>query len=105
MKYRNSIAPYWRDLGIQLLQEEYTDKLDIIQADHHHEVQVCCDKMFQYWLEVDTEANWNKLIECLEYIQQIATAAKIREDNLKGNLTYLCTYMYSLLWFLCSTEI
>ena len=105
MKYRNSIAPYWRDLGIQLLQEEYTDKLDIIQADHHHEVQVCCDKMFQYWLEVDTEANWNKLIESLEYIQQIATAAKIREDNLKGNLNYLCMYMYSLLWFLCSTEI
>ena len=85
MKYRDKIAPYWRDLGIELLQEN-TDKLNVIQADHHNEVEACCNKMFQYWLQVDTEANWNKLIDALERIDQIATAAKIREDILIGNL-------------------
>ena len=86
MKYWDKIAPYWRKLGIELLQEEYTDKLNVIQADHPNKVEDCCYKMFQYWLEVDTEANWNKLINALERIHQNATAKKIREDNLIGNL-------------------
>ena len=86
MEYRDKIAPDWRDLGTQLLHEKYTHKLNVIQADHPNKVEDCCDKMFQYWLEVDTEANWNKLIDALEHIDQNATAAKIREDNLMGNL-------------------
>ena len=93
MKYRNKIAPHWRDLGLQLLQEEYTDKLDVIQANHHNKVEDCCDEMFQYWLKVDTEANWKKLIDALEHIQQNAIAAKIREDNLIGNLYYVAIYV------------
>ena len=86
MKYRNKIAPYWRHLGIQLLQEKHTDKLDVINKNHSNEVEECCDTMFQCWLEVDTEATWNKLIVALEDIDKNATAAKIREDNLIGNL-------------------
>ena len=84
MKYRNSIAPYWRNLGLQLLQEKYTDKLDVIQANYPTKVEDCCDKMFQHWLEVDTEASWNKLIDALEDIHQNALAKKIREEILKG---------------------
>ena len=80
MKYRNNIAPHWYDLGIHLLQEEYTHKLHIIQAGHHNNIEYCCDEMFQYWLAVDTEANWNKLIDALELIHQSTTAAIIRED-------------------------
>ena len=86
MKYRNRIAPHWHDLGLQLLQGEYTNMLAVIQANHSNKVEVCCGEMFQYWLQVDTDANWNKLIDALERIDQNATAAKIREDNLMGNL-------------------
>ena len=86
MKYRNNIAPYWRHLGIRLLEEKHTDKLDVIKKNYPNEVEECCDGMFQYWLKVDTEATWNKLIAALEDIDQNATAAKIREDNLIGNL-------------------
>ena len=86
MKYWDKIAPHWRDLGIQLLQEKYTHKLDVIQANHRNKVEDCCDEMFQYWLEVDTDANWNKLIDALEHIHQNTTAAEIRQDNLLGNL-------------------
>ena len=88
-KYRNKIAPYWRDLGMQLLQDKFTDKLNVIEANHPNNVQKCCDKMFQYWLEVDTEANWNKLIDALEIIQQNATAAEVRRDMLSGKVNWL----------------
>ena len=84
MKYRNKIAPQWHDLGLQLLPEKYTDELDVIQADHPNNVADCYDKMFQHWLAVDTEANWNKLIDALELIQQSTTAAEIREDISRG---------------------
>ena len=80
MKYRGKIAPYWRDLGTQLLQEEYVHQLSVIKSDHPTDVQRCCGEMFQYWLAVDVEANWNKLINALEVIQQNAIAAKIRQD-------------------------
>ena len=83
MKYRNNIAPYWKDLGLQLLQEEHIAKLDVIQA-NHNKVEDCCDKMFQYWFAVDTEANWDKLIDALEYIHQNVLAAKIREEISRG---------------------
>ena len=84
VKYWSKIALYWRDLGEQLLQENYAYMLDVIQANNSNKVEVCCHKMFQCWLEVDTEASWNKLIDALEHIHQNATAAKIREDILRS---------------------
>ena len=100
IKYRNKLAPYWHILGTQLLQEEYTDKLDVIQANHRNEVDVCFDRMIQYWLEVDVEANWDKLIDALEHINQNTAVANIREDISMGKffITYnihlrmYCTY-------------
>ena len=84
MKYRDKIAPYWHTLGIELLQEEYIHKLNVIQADIPNKVEDCCDKMFQYWLDVDTKANWDKLIDALEHIDQNTTAAEIREEISRG---------------------
>ena len=83
MRYRLGIAPHWYDLGLQLLQKKYIYKLYVIKA-NHIDVEECCDKMFKYWLEVDTKANWNKLIDALENIDLYATAATIRKDNLIG---------------------
>ena len=80
MKYRDKIAPHWRDLGIELLQEKDTDKLNIIRTNYPNKVEDCCDELFRYWFAVDTEANWDKLISALERIDLNATAAKIRED-------------------------
>ena len=84
MKYRNKIAPHWHDLGLQLLPEKCIDQLGVIQVDYPNSVADRCDKMFQHWLAVDTEANWNKLIDALELIQQSTTAAEIREDISRG---------------------
>lgn len=86
MKYRDEIAPYWRNLGMQLLQEKYIHKLNIIQKNHPNDAEDCCDKMFEYWLRVDVEANWDKLVNALEHIQQNSTAAKVRQDLFTGVL-------------------
>ena len=40
--------------------------------------------MFNYWLQVDCNANWNQLITALEKINLNTLAVKIREDVLKG---------------------
>ena len=96
MKYRDAIAPYWHDLGAQLLQEEYVDRLRVIQANHPGDVQTCCGQMLQYWLEVDVEANWDMLIDALEQIQLNVTAARIRRDISIGKVYYItvCTHSY-----------
>ena len=92
MKYRDKIAPDWYDLGVQLLQlEEYINKLNVFKANHSHDVEKCCHEMFDYWLSVDVQASWNKLIGALEHIKQNATAAKIRQDILIGKIIrYTC---------------
>ena len=86
MKYRDEIAPYWHDLGMQLLQEKYFFKLKVIQTNNPNDVEKCCDRMFEYWLSVDVQADWNKLIDALEHIQKNATAARIRQDIFIGKL-------------------
>ena len=95
-KYRDEIAPYWYDLGKQLLQEEYIVKLKIIQTNNPNDVEKCCDGMFECWLSVDVQADWNKLIDALEHIQKNATAARIRQDVLIGELiSYVSICIYT----------
>ena len=40
--------------------------------------------MFEYWLEVDEGASWNKLISALEEIDQGTLISNIRKNVLKG---------------------
>ena len=94
MEYKDEIAPYWYDLGMQLLQEEYFSKLNVIEKNYPNDVEKCCGKMFGYWLSVDVQANWDKLIDALKHIQKNAMAARIRQDILIGKLIcYICNYM------------
>ena len=84
MKYKGEIAPHWNYLGIQLLEEKYVHKLKIIKEDHPADTERCCTEMFKYWLDVDTKASWNKLIDALKQIAQNTLAEKIKEDISKG---------------------
>ena len=79
----DKIAPKWRDLGVNLLNDEKHSMLDIIEVNHHN-VKICCSKMFEYWLSVDVKASWNKLIDALEMIDENVLAVKIKIDVLKG---------------------
>ena len=81
---KNKVTPKWHDLGVQLLSSEQSKKLDIIKEDHPSDTSMCCTKLFKYWLDVDTDASWNKLIAALEQIEQNALAENIRRNILKG---------------------
>ena len=94
MNYEGKIAPRWYALGMQLLEEKYVHQIYIIQKNYPTDIRKCCAKMFQYWLEVDTGASWDKLIKALEKIEQISLA----EDIKKGRCTYIifrvvCTWL------------
>ena len=86
INYEGKVAPYWHNLGIQLLQEKHVHHLDIIQQNHLTNMERCCTEMFKYWLNVDTEASWSKLINALEQIEQISLAEKIRKGKILDKL-------------------
>ena len=86
MKYRDDIAPYWFDVGLYLLEESTVYKLDIIKRNNPADVQSCCHEMLEYWLMVDVEASWNKLIDVLEVTELTRTAERIKQDILLGKV-------------------
>ena len=81
---RDKVAPKWFDLGVQLLSAEQSEELDTIRQDYPADTNMCCTEMFKHWLNVDTEASWNKLIAALEQIDYNALAEKIRRNVFKG---------------------
>ena len=81
---RDKVAPEWFDLGVQLLSSEQLEKLDTIRQDYPADTNMCCTEMFKHWLNVDTEASWNKLIAALEQIDHNTLAETIRRNVLKG---------------------
>ena len=96
MKYVYEIALYWRDVGVQLL--ENSNMLDIIYKNNASDVEKCCREMLQCWIEVDTEANWNKLIDALEHVDLKRAAARVKRDILPGKVYYIrYAYVPSLL--------
>ena len=85
MKYRDEIAPYWFDVGTELLQGEYYSKLLEIRHSDNNKKQ-CCMQMLEYWLMVDFEASWNKLIDALQHVDLNIAAARVKRDILSGSV-------------------
>ena len=81
---RTRVAPHWYDFGVQILGDEFVHKLDVIKANHPNDVEGCCKEMFNYWIQVDPDASWNKLTDALEQIEHYALAVKVKKDILKG---------------------
>ena len=80
------IDPWWYELGIVLLDGEHTEKLYVIQSDNKGDIEKCCTAMFQYWLEVDKDASWDKLITALKHINHVKLAEEIKEMTVKGGV-------------------
>ena len=72
----NSVAGKWKDLGVQLLPPEM---VDIIAADHPHDVVSCCQCVLKKWLDTTTDASWNQLIKALR-------SPSVQLDYLAGQL-------------------
>ena len=72
----NSVAGKWKDLGVQLLPPEM---VDIIAADHPHDVVSCCKCVLKKWRETATDATWNQLINVLR-------SSSVQMDYFAGQL-------------------
>ena len=59
------VASRWYVLGLKLLKEYQESHLDAIKLNHAGDNQMCCIEMFWYWLNANTDASWQKLIEAL----------------------------------------
>ena len=59
------VAHKWKDLGVQLLRPDQQRVLDIIELDHPRNAVECCKRLFQKWLDTDTNATWDQLIAVL----------------------------------------
>jgi len=59
----SAVTPRWRELGLELLNENTCSKLE---ADNYGDVEKCCSEMFRCWLEMDTDANWKKILSALK---------------------------------------
>ena len=88
----NNVADKWRDLGVQLLRPDQEKMLDIIAADHPHDVVSCCKCVLNKWLDTTTNATWNELIRALrspsvqlEYLASQLEQRMIAECKVYGN--------------------
>ena len=85
-EYTGKIAPYWYDLGTQLLGKKHNYYLKVIKEDHPNDAMSCCRTMFEHWIDVDTKSSWNILINALEKIDQNVLAEDIKHEVLKGKM-------------------
>ena len=85
----NIVAPKvsakWFELGIQLLDDSQLPKLEEILAVHTKNYDRGCIEMLKYWLHVDKEATWGKIIEALKAPGlQIPTVSQNVNEEAKG---------------------
>ena len=85
---RVGVVKKWKDLGVQLLGSSHFGQLDVIELDNPNSVEERCTKMFQYWLDVEPTATWNKLILALKEIGLNTLSEKITIDILRGTCMY-----------------
>ena len=64
-------AAQWDGLGLELGLERY--HIDNIARDHPNESVICCRKMLQKWLDIDSSASWRKLDDSVRRIRSPTT--------------------------------
>ena len=67
-----------------LLDPNYKNELNIIEADTKNDAATSCRKMFSKWLNIDDQASWDKLIKALRIVQLIDVANSIEQLLLQG---------------------
>lgn len=58
-----NIAVKWYDIGVELFDVEDEPVLNIIRADHPGDSDKCAAEMLRLWLEKNSDATWNQLIQ------------------------------------------
>ena len=73
------VADRWKDLGVKLLRSDQDRMLNIIEANHPHDVVNCCKHLFNKWLDTTEDATWSMLIKALK-------SPSVQLDYLAGQL-------------------
>ena len=83
VKTLNGVAPNWKDLGLQLLYNNDTYQLGVIDKDHQRDCLSCCSKLFDIWLTTRPDACWDDLIHAL-YAIKLRTAGNDVKNFCEG---------------------
>ena len=76
------IAIKWYELGLELLDS--SSHLEVIKANNQNDMQSCCQKMFQRWLDVKPDASWSVLVIALKSIEMTTAADAISKQHETG---------------------
>ena len=87
-----SVKTEWYNLGLQLLDPKYDNKLNTIETDTRNDAATCSRKMFSRWLNTDQLASWDKLIKALRIVQLNNVASDI-EQLLQGECVVMCNML------------
>ena len=63
-KITPSHAAKWKVIGTLLGRSN--GELNSIEAGYPTNLEWCCNKMFEKWLDTDTEASWTKINEAID---------------------------------------
>lgn len=74
MRRETGLTTKWYDIGLELLDSD-TATLDLIKKNNPVDTDECCTEMFKKWLESNSDASWDQLINAL-YVIGLDTAAK-----------------------------
>lgn len=67
----------WWDLGIELLNADQKDKLNVIKANGGSDTKACFNKMIELWLQTKPDACWKQLVQALSCVELNTLARKI----------------------------
>ena len=67
----------WHNLGLELLEQEDEETLNVIKMNYANDVNECCKEMFKLWLRKCRTATWDQLIQALRKINLNNMAAAI----------------------------
>ena len=78
---RSAVCMKWYYLGIKLLDSNDVGELNAIKVKHPSDLNKCCNRMFDLWLNKQPTASWNQLIEALRqaHIELGTLANKIEQ--------------------------
>ena len=95
--YVPKFAHKWKDIGIQLLKAKHQNALDVIEMNNKANVEECCKRMIDKWLNTDKNAKWDQLIKALKRtgVSLITLANEIKE-SVKGNFLYVANTIGSI---------
>ena len=63
---RDLIADRWYDIGLELLEQKDERAVNIIKKNNAGNITECCMEMLELWLNKQSNATWNQLIETLK---------------------------------------